>query len=69
VPDELEARLAEQVTQVAPRARAEVVDRENLVPKVEKTPAEVRANEAGSSGNQDPRDALMPGERRLWCNP
>jgi hypothetical protein len=62
VAHQLEAGLIEQVNDVVPGTRVEVVDDEYVVPFGEQAPAQVRSDEPGSPGNQD---ALGRGSRLL----
>jgi hypothetical protein len=52
VPQDLQARVQEDIGQIAAAARVVVVDHEHLFSRVEKAPHEVRADEARSAGDQ-----------------
>ena len=56
VADQLEVAPAEQVGDVRLLAREEVVEADDVVPLLDETIAKVRAEEAGTAGDEDPLD-------------
>ena len=59
VAHELEARMAEQVLDIALGAGEQVVDAEHLMALAEQPVAQVRAEEAGAAGHQDALAAVV----------
>ena len=64
VAQKLKLLVTEEVLDVAPRASEEVVDAEDLAAALKETLCEVRPEEAGAAGDEDPLLEMHAGHQR-----